>query len=462
MRLGLKLTLAFLIVGLLGVVLVALLAGQTTQSLFRQFNFDQYQAGLVVRLQTYYSEHQGWVGISDQMSQIEGVRIDRPAPERPPGILTLTDSGGTVVAAGMGYHLGERVSEQDLARAKAIEVDGKTVGWMLAARERFADSPAEAALVGRINTALALAAVGAVLLSLVVGVVLARALSRPIQELTAATRAMAQGNLTQKVEVRSRDELGQLAASFNTMSERLARVQELRRQMTADIAHELRTPLSLVLGHADAVEEGTLPPTPETMAVIRDEALRLERLIDDLLTLSHADAGELRFTPRLTPPTLILEEAARAYQSQALQKDIRLVVQTTKDLPQVRLDPDRMGQVLRNLLGNALRHTPEHGEIELSAVRAGDVLEIRVRDSGPGIAPADLPYIFERFYRADRSRARESGGSGLGLAIVRSIVASHGGTTAAESTRGRGTTIIIRLPLEGPAEGKAAAAERAD
>ena len=272
-------------------------------------------------------------------------------------------------------------------------------------------------------------------------------LSRPIQELTAATRAVAEGNLSQKVEVRSHDELGQLAASFNLMSERLARVQNLRRQMTADIAHELRTPLSLVLGHADAIEEGTLPPTPETMAVIRDEALRLERLIDDLLTLSHADAGELRFTPRLARPSLLLEEAARAFQPQASQKDIHLTVEPAEDVGEAWLDPDRMGQVLRNLLSNALRHTPAHGEIRLSAARSGESVEMRVSDTGPGIAPEDLPHVFERLYRADRSRTRESGGSGLGLAIARSIVASHGGTISAESTFGEGTTIVIRLPL---------------
>ncbi|MCX6025231.1 MAG: ATP-binding protein [Chloroflexi bacterium] len=451
MRLGMKLTLAFLVVGLLGVALVALLAGQTTQRLFRQFIFDEYQASLVERLRTYYSEHQGWTDIAEQLPQIEGVPSARPAPARPPGNLTLADSGATVVAAGMGYHLGEHVPEGDLAQAKAIEVDGQTVGWVLAARERFADSPAEAAFVNRINTALALAAVGAVLLSLVVGAALARAISRPIQELTAATGAVAEGNLSQKVEVRSHDELGQLAASFNLMSEKLARVQNLRRQMTADIAHELRTPLSVVLGYADAVEEGTLPPTPETMAVIRDEALHLERLIDDLLTLSHADAGELRFTPRPARPLVLLEEAARAFQPQASQKDIRLIVEPADDVTQVWLDPDRMGQVLRNLLSNALRHTPAHGEVRLSAARSGETLEMRVSDNGPGIAPEDLPHVFERFYRADRSRARESGGSGLGLAIARSIVASHGGTIAAESTLGQGTTIVIRLPLGGAA-----------
>ncbi len=449
MRLGMKLTLAFLVVGLVAVALVALLAGQTTQRLFRQFNFDQYQAGLVERLQSYYGEHQGWAGIAEAMPHIEGFPSDRPAPGRPPGILTLTDSGGTVVAAGMGYHLGERVAAQDLAQAKAIEVDGQSVGWMLTARERFFDSPAEAALVGRINAAVALAAGGAVLLSLVVGVVLARALSRPIRELTAATGAVAEGDLSQKVEVRSHDEIGQLAASFNLMSERLARAQNLRRQMTADIAHELRTPLSLVLGHADAIEEGTLPPTPETIAVIRDEALRLELLIDDLLTLSHADAGELRFSARPTRPASLLEDAARAFQPQAAQKDIRLILEPAGDLPPVSLDPDRMGQVLRNLLSNALRHTPAHGEVRLSATTSGETLEIRVSDNGRGIAPEDLPHVFERFYRADRSRTRGSGGSGLGLAIARSIVANHGGTLSAESTLGHGTTIVIRLPLQG-------------
>jgi two-component system sensor histidine kinase BaeS len=142
-----------------------------------------------------------------------------------------------------------------------------------------------------------------------------------------------------------------------------------------------------------------------------------------------------------------LEEAARAFQPQASQKDIRLTVEPADDVGEAWLDPDRMGQVLRNLLSNALRHTPAHGEIRLSAARSGESVEMRVSDTGPGIAPEDLPHVFERLYRADRSRTRESGGSGLGLAIARSIVASHGGTIAAESRPGQGTTIVIRLPL---------------
>ena len=448
MRLGMKLTLAFLVVGLLGVALVALLAGQTTQSLFRQFNFDQYQAGLVSRLQTYFSEHQGWVGIADEMPQIEGFPSDRPAPARPPGILTLTDSNGTVVAAGMGYRLGERVPEQDLAQANAIEVDGQTVGWMLAARERFADSPAEAALVGRINTALALGAVGAVLLSLVVGVVLARALSRPIQELTAATRAVAEGNLSQKVEVRSHDELGQLAASFNLMSERLARAQNLRRQMTADIAHELRTPLSVIQGNVEAMLDGVLPASPEELESIHQETILLNRLISDLRTLSLAEAGQLALDKQPLDLGEVVTRVAEKYRLRTEEQNVTLSVQVAPNLPQVSADAGRIEQALVNLTENALRYgaSDAGGRVTLGARAVADGVEAWVSDTGPGIAPEDLPHVFERFWRSEKSRNRQTGGSGIGLALVKQLIEAHGGRVSVESTPGHGATFCVMLP----------------
>ena len=231
------------------------------------------------------------------------------------------------------------------------------------------------------------------------------------------------------------------------MSEELARSTNIRRQMTADIAHELRTPISIILGHADAVHDRVLPPTQETFDIIRDEACRLERLVEDLRTLSRADAGELALTRRPIPPATLLEDAAAAYHPLALERGIEVRREIAPDLPEVDVDPDRMAQVLGNLLSNALRYTLKGGVVTLAASLLEYEVEIRVQDTGPGIEAEDIQHVFDRFYRADKSRQRDSGGLGLGLAIAKSIVENHGGRIWAESPDDSGTTFVIMLPI---------------
>jgi signal transduction histidine kinase len=298
-----------------------------------------------------------------------------------------------------------------------------------------------------VNRAIFLAALGATAVSLIIGVVLARSLTKPLQEITQATQAVAQGNLAQQVPVRSDDELGRLATSFNQMSADLAKSRDLRRQMTADIAHDLRTPLSLILGHAEALSDGVLPPTPETFDVIHDEARRLNRLVEDLRLLSLAEAGELLLAVRPVPPRSLLERAVVVHSPTARQKQIELVLDTPPGLPEVVADPDRMAQVLDNLLANALRYTPQNGRIRLSAQQNHTAIHLKVQDSGPGMDAAELAHVFDRFYRGDKSRQRHEGGSGLGLAIARSIVVAHNGRIWAENAPGQGATFIIELPL---------------
>jgi signal transduction histidine kinase len=304
---------------------------------------------------------------------------------------------------------------------------------------------AELLFLARVNQAVIFASLIATAVALLLAVLLARTLTRPLRELTAATRAVAKGDLAHKVPVRSEDELGELAVSFNLMNTELAQAQELRHQMTADIAHELGTPLSLILGHSEALSEGVLPPQPETFHVIHDEARRLSGLVDDLRTLSLAEARELPLTRRPASPRALLERAAAAHAPRAKQGNILLQLGADKQLPDVNVDSDRMAQVLDNLLGNAFRYTPAGGEIRLSASPGLDGVRLSIQDSGPGIPAGELPYVFERFYRGDKSRQRHEGGSGLGLAIARSIVEAHDGRIWAESEPGRGATFIIEL-----------------
>jgi signal transduction histidine kinase len=235
------------------------------------------------------------------------------------------------------------------------------------------------------------------------------------------------------------------------MSSELSRSVNARKQMTADIAHELRTPLSLILGHAEAVHDGVLPPSPENFEIIREEAARLEQLVNDLRTLSLADAGELSIAPQIIEPQRLLQEVAAIYQYQTQRKNIALDLDITSPLSQIEVDPGRITQVLTNILDNALRHTPEGGRITLSAkdANADEQVELVIQDSGPGLKAEELDRIFDRFYRVDASRQRDGafpGGSGLGLAIARSIVQAHGGQLSAESETGKGLKVIIRLP----------------
>ena len=443
-----KLLLAFLGLSLLSVLLVVFFAFWTTKTEFKNYLFDQNRSSLVSALANYYSQNGKWDGVSETLPV-----LTMPEPQRTfgpgPSFFTLVDESRHVVLVGPGFQVGEPVSSSDINGGIPVKVNGKTVGTILVRPRDLNVNPAESAFLARINQFLVISAFGVVALALLLAFLLSRTLTRPIRELTAATRAVSAGNLTHEVPVRSRDELGELAASFNQMNAELARSTELRRQMTADIAHELRTPVSVILGHSEAVHDGVLAPSLETFEIVRDEAARLENLIEDLRTLSRADAGELPIEMRPVAPAKFLENVRAVHNHRAAQKNISLKVQVASDLPAISMDPGRMMGVLNNLVDNALRYTPEGGSVIFSAQVFDKMLEIRVQDSGAGIAEGELDRVFDRFYRSDPSRQREEGGSGLGLAIARSIVEKHNGRIRAESKPGQGTTIVIHLPIAG-------------
>jgi signal transduction histidine kinase len=350
----------------------------------------------------------------------------------------------------MRFQRGDQVPPGAEKKSVPIDVDGETVGWLSfdASGENAFSTPEspESGFLERVNRAILFGALGATVIALLLGILLARTISRPVRELTAATHIVAQGQLGHQVPVRASDELGELATSFNQMSADLARSNKLRRQMTADIAHELRTPLSVILGYTEALSDSKLEGTPETFDVLHDEARHLSRLIDDLRTLSLADAGELPLTPRPIRPRALLERAASAYSEQARQRNISLQVRAEQHLPEIEVDPDRMAQVFSNLVSNALRYTNEGGQILLTAQPIDRAIILQVQDNGIGIAPGDLPHIFERLYRADISR-RENGESGLGLAIAKSIVDAHSGAITVQSALGAGATFTVQLPI---------------
>ncbi len=442
--LALKWIATLLATSLIGVGLVAFFAYRATSNEFDRLRFSQLETEFVSTISEYYVDNGSWTGLDRWLVETN------PPPPRPPDLspysmFALVDADGVVVKSAGSLSVGEQVSESRLAESVPVEVDGAQVASMIPAGPPGPPSREEESYLDRISTAVTVGALGAIGAALVVGVILSQRFMRPLNDLTTAIRAMHLGQRGQRVPVRTSDELGELTTAFNQMSSELDRVNDLRRQMTADIAHELRTPLTVITGYLEGLQNGTLRPTPERLAMLHTESLQLSRLVDDLRTLSLADAGELHLKREPTAPADLLRRTAALFEGIAAAQDVTLLIESDAALPDVLMDPERMTQVLTNLTSNALRYAPEGSAITLAARPHGDMLELSVRDQGPGIAPDRLAEIFERFYRADESRTGTE--SGLGLAIVKSIVAEHGGVVGAESTLGHGTTVYARLPL---------------
>jgi len=443
MKLTTKLILAFLLVSLFSTGIIVVFTRLATNREFDKFVNDKYEAELVEELAGYYKERQDWNGVE---------KLFKRDNDHPP-FFSIADANGRIVVAGMDRDFGEVVRAKDLDNGTQIQIDGETVGILLFSKPPD-KNPLEDEFIRRLSQSIYLSAIGTLLLAFILGAVLSRTISRPIRELTKATHEMAGGNFGQQVPVRSRDEIGELAESFNKMNNDLARSFNLRKQMTADIAHELRTPLSLIIGHAEGVHDGVLPASKENFEIIREEAERLEQLVNDLRTLSLADAGELAVDFQPVDVNKLLGEIQSHYLVPFNQKQIALELEPFDKIQdksaaatlQANLDPARFSQVLTNILDNALRYTPENGHVKISTRASGEEIQIIIQDSGRGVKPEDAARLFDRFYRAEASRTREEGGSGLGLAIAKSIVEMHRGKIWAESEAGKGLRVIIQLP----------------
>ena len=453
-----KIMAAFVIVLAVGVGGVTLIAERTTTSEFQHYMFGGGSGPeqFVVPLADYYAQTGSWDGVQNLVGSggmMGGRGMGRGGLGGAGGRFIVADTQGSIVADSTGVP-GGQVTQDQLARGVPITVKGKRVGTLLPTGGGFGQGgvmgQAEQNFINRVNRAVIFAGLIAGVVALLLGFMVFRGITAPLDKLTTAADAVAAGDLSQRVEIHSGDEIAKLGTAFNSMAANLQQSEQVRKEMTADIAHELRTPLSVIQGNLEAVLDGVYPADAEHIQPALDQAQLLARLVEDLRTLALAEAGQLALDCQPIDAAELVKRVVASFGPKAAAKHVMLTVDAPSSLPHIRADGQRIAQVLTNLLGNALRYTPLDGRVDVRLKTEKQSVIIAVGDTGPGIARDDLPRIFDRFYRADKSRARDAqdaGGSGLGLAIARSIIEAHGGHIWAESETSQGTTVVFTLPV---------------
>lgn len=463
--LNFRLLLAFTVVIIVIIASVFLFAYRATHTEISRFNERlelQQDRRIELELSRIYVFQGNWEGVQsfvEQLGTLYGRRI------------ILTDDAGTVIADSNSELLGRSYQpDENEAYAAILESGTVMMPFMSGGMIGPANSAETAGVVyidrsnsGELNRAamqITYQTIGryfiwsgalAVAIALVLTAILSRRILAPVRALTRAARQFGKGDFSPRVDIKEKDELGELGRSFNAMADNLAHTERLRRNMVADVAHELRTPISNLRGYLEAIGDGIVQPDEATIRSLSEEASTLSRLVNDLQELSLADAGELKLILQPYDVSRLIREAVTALQAKAAAKKIDLSAELPHALPEISMDSHRIRQVLNNLLDNAIAHTGPDGKITVAASQQGNSISVSVADTGEGIPEADLPLIFERFYRVDKSRARATGGSGLGLTIVKRLVEAHGGAIEVKSRLGQGTTFTFSLPLKGEA-----------
>ena len=467
-KLWVQLTLAFSLVTIAGLVIAAFLANYQVSAQFRRFVVHDQMSNpvLLAPLVDYYVQTGSWQGVEHVLDEFRGPGgmggpwgmgggMGAPGMRRGAPGLVLADAGGRVVYTRDDSYSGQRLSRQDRASAVPISVNNQVIGYMvIALPPRNELTTAAQTFLDQLNRVLLQAGLIAGGLGILIGLAIARGLSAPLGRLAAAAHRISRGELNQQVPVRGSEEMADVARAFNNMAVALQQAEQLRRNMVADIAHELRTPLTVIQGNLQAILDEIYPLEKAEIAGIYDETLMLSRLVNDLRELAQAEAGQLSLNIQPIDLAAVINSAMSGFEGLAQEQEVGLAVTLPPTIPPILADPDRVRQVLSNLTSNALRHTPPGGRVTITVDRlqtSAASVHISICDTGSGIPPQDLPYIFNRFWRAEKSRSRYEGGSGLGLAIARQLVEAQGGQIGVESKGipGQGSCFWFTLPITG-------------
>jgi two-component system sensor histidine kinase BaeS len=442
MRLATKIMLAFFLLLLTTLAAVVVFTGRTAGREMRSAlsQIEMMPNNMLAReLAAYYSANHSWTGAESVLSSpgpMQKMRTSR---------LVVVNTDGIVVIDTTGDLTGKTFPFSIDSASIPIQQGGQTIGHLVALEE--SSSGPEQPLLRAVNRVLLWTAITAGIVGLVIALVLSRSLTSPLRHLTEAVQRFARGERSLTLPTPSGDEVGDLTRSFQGMMTEIERQESLRKEMTADIAHELRTPLSVIRANLDALADGVYPLTKENLAPIQESTDLLDRLIEDLRTLELADAGQLALEKSDVDVLRLIQRAAARFAPHAAEHSQTIEILPAENLPSLKADLQRLEQILGNLLENALRHTPDGGVVRLSTKLDDAAIQVLVEDSGPGIPADSINRIFERFYRMDSGRARTEGGSGLGLAIARKLAEAHAGTLTAENRLEGGARFILRLPL---------------
>ena len=448
-RLLLLLLRAFGIVVFLTVLFILLVAAIVVAR--NTGNNPFYRAPTAIILETYYLGHGSWQGVESVLEEHTNTSIRAFLPDWARTI--VLDAQGTVLidhgSAGSSL-VGTKFTPATQEIIIPLTINNESIGTLVMDRGTLA-RPVQLifTLVG--PTAVISILLG--ILTLVIGLLLMRRVITPLSEVIAAAQAVSQGDLTARVPVQTRDDdLSTLSDNFNRMADELERSDKQRRNMFADIAHELRTPISILRGRLEGILDGVYPPDEAHIAPVLEETYLLERLVEDLRLLALADANQLRLELKLVNLAELGETVTGLFSAQASEKNVDLRLKVEPGLPEIMLDPQRFQQVVGNLIDNALRYTPEGSAIEVNIQRVNNTVQVCVADEGSGIPDDELDHIFDRFWRGEKSRARMTGGAGLGLSIARQLVEAQGGKISARNRSPHGFEVLIMMPVNGNAK----------
>ena len=447
-RLWVRLTLAFGLVTLVSMGTVALLTDWQAGEHFRQYVVQQAQlsaSDLAGELAASYQKTGNWADVSTVVDNYYSSRLSGQRRGHLP--VLLIDSNNVVIYDEHNELVGQTLPPEDRQDTLPVVANNQPVAYMVlpAFGQGGAPDGGELIFMNRLRYTLVIAAAMAGGLSLVLGLVVSRTLSAPLARLAEAARTFGAREWQHRMPEKGTKEVVEAARAFNEMAVSLEQAESLRRTLMADIAHELRTPLTVLQGNLRAMLDGVYPLERAEVATLYDETRLLSRLVDDLRELALAEAGKLTLNVQPTDLTVLLAATVDNFSVAAESKEVRLNLEVPQALPWVKIDIDRIRQVLFNLLGNALRYTPEGGRISVSALAADGAVRVAVSDNGEGVAPEDLPHVFDRFYRGDHL-AHAEGTTGLGLAISKAWVSAMGGDVGVESTLGRGSRFWFTLP----------------
>ncbi len=463
-----KLAGALLLIVAISVGLMAYLINLSATREFNQYvaqgNQKNIQSTSAV-LGQIYSQEGNWDSVQSLLPDLLRSSNDR---------LVVADTSGKIVGDTASQWIGKTSGSVGLSNGTSITISGQNVGELYLITSQAGNgkgfmgggrrgssatsTPAitnEQSFIDRFNNSILITGLIVAAIALIIGLILTRQITRPIKALVNGVRQIAGGNLSHRVDIKSKDELGNLGESFNTMAASLDKAEQERRRIIADIVHDLRTPLTVIEGTVTGIQDGVFQPDKDHLDAIKEQTSLLTRLTSDLRDLSLAESGQLKLVLAPTDLADLVRRKAPQFEIKAQEKGIKIITKLPEESPKVNIDPARIEQVLGNLITNAIRHTALGSiTISLQQVNSDAAHQVNkpsvilsVIDTGEGIAPEHLPHVFERFYRVEKSRARSEGGSGLGLAIVKQMVQAHGGKVWVESEVGKGSKFYISLPL---------------